>query len=82
MQRNYEGLPSDLRAIVDDGFQSIFDRLRAESFGAEACDEAERLVDAITDYVLASNPSFRGVTHAAAIHYNVTGEYTAGCGPA
>lgn len=81
MIRMYEGLTTELRYIVDQSWKAISDKLKEAGYGADNADPAEKLVDAITDYVLNSNQSFRTVTYAAAAHYEATVEYTKGCGP-
>lgn len=78
--RLYEGLPSDVRQTINDNFQGFFNDLKAESFGAENGDQAETLIDAMTEYFLCSNPSFRSVVFANACFYRDTGEYAKDCG--
>lgn len=79
--RLYEGLPTDVREAIDTGFNTFFRELRNESYGADNCDEAEKLIDAMVHYFIRSNPSFYSVTYANAAYYNTTGEYAKGCGP-
>lgn len=78
--RMYEGLPSEVRSCVDDAFKSLTTDLKAISYGSEMGDQAEILIDQMTEFFLCSNPSFRSVVFANACYYETTGEYAKDCG--
>lgn len=60
MTRKYERLPSDCKAAVDRAFKATAAALRDAGLVTANDDRAEALVDAITEYVIDSQP---GLVH-------------------
>jgi len=78
--RMYEGLPSDIRQVIDCAFTYLSSELKERGYGCDNCDQAEMLIDQLTEFFLNSNPSFRSLVYANACFYENTGEYAKECG--
>lgn len=78
--RMYEGLPSDARASIDQAFKDLTTAFKVDGYGSEMGDQAEMLIDAMTEFWLCSNPSFRPHVYANAHYYENTNQYAEGCG--
>ena len=53
----YKRLDKRLKATADDAFAGVWDALRADGLSRNTCDGAERLIAAITRYMVESNPT-------------------------
>lgn len=54
--RYYETLPADVRDHINEAFNATAENLQEQGYRTATDDRAEKLVDAIAEYVRESNP--------------------------